>query len=91
MPGIDNETLSAYKGRVVSMDDEGMQAVRPFLAQKKIEYPVVIGNDRLAKLYNLTSMPMTLLIDRHGKIAVSHTGIVGKNDFESHIQNLLKQ
>jgi peroxiredoxin len=74
----------------VSMDDKGMKIVAPFLVQKKIEYPVVIGNDALAKQYNLTSMPMTLLIDRDGKIAVSHTGIVDKDNFESHIRTLLR-
>jgi cytochrome c biogenesis protein CcmG/thiol:disulfide interchange protein DsbE len=73
----------------VSMDDKGMKVVKPFLAEKKIEYPVVIGNDQLANQYNLTQMPMTLLIDRDGKIAVSHTGIVDKENFESHIKALL--
>ena len=83
----------------VSMDEEGWKVVRPFLARKvdaetggniAMEYPVVIGNDKLAKEYNLTSMPMTLLIDREGRIALSHTGVVNKDDFESHILQLLK-
>jgi peroxiredoxin len=83
----------------VSMDEEGWKAVRPFLARKidtetggniAMEYPVVIGNDNLAKEYNLTSMPMTLLIDREGRIALAHTGVVNKADFESHILQLLK-
>jgi hypothetical protein len=34
-------------------------------------------------------MPVTLLIDRAGKIALSHTGIVDKDNFESHIRTLL--
>jgi peroxiredoxin len=74
----------------VSMDNEGMKIVKPFLAQKKIEYPVVIGNDGLAKQYDLTSMPMTLLIGRDGKVAISHAGIVDKDNFEGHIQTLLR-
>ncbi len=74
----------------VSMDEQGMKIVKPFLAQKRIDYPVVIGNDKLAARYNLTAMPMTLLIDRDGKIALSHTGLVDKADFENHIQQLLK-
>jgi cytochrome c biogenesis protein CcmG/thiol:disulfide interchange protein DsbE len=74
----------------VSMDEEGMKIVKPFLAQKGIDYPVVIGSEKLANQYNLTAMPMTLLIDREGKIALSHTGLVDKADFESHIQQLLK-
>jgi peroxiredoxin len=82
----------------VSMDEDGWKAVRPFLARKRdgetggntaMEYPVVIGNDELAKQYNLTSMPMTLLIDREGKIALSHTGVVNKDDFQGHILQLL--
>jgi cytochrome c biogenesis protein CcmG/thiol:disulfide interchange protein DsbE len=74
----------------VSMDDEGMKVVKPFLAARKINYPVVIGNDALGKQFNLESMPLTLLIDRDGRIAVSHAGIVDKEDFESHIRELLR-
>ena len=74
----------------VSMDEEGMRIVKPFLPLKKIEYPVVIGNEALAKQYNLTSMPLTLLIDRNGKIAVAHTGVVDKDGFENHIRSLLR-
>jgi peroxiredoxin len=83
----------------VSMDEDGWKAVKPFLARTRdpetggntaMKYPVVIGNDTLAKEYNLTSMPMTLLIDREGKIALSHTGVVNKEDFEGHIRELLR-
>jgi cytochrome c biogenesis protein CcmG/thiol:disulfide interchange protein DsbE len=83
----------------VSMDDEGWKVVRPFLAKKRdaetggiiaMEYPIVIGNDSLGHSFDLTSMPMTLLIDRDGKIAVSHTGVVDKDNFEANIRELLK-
>jgi peroxiredoxin len=75
----------------VSMDDQGMAVVKPFLAQKDIEYPVVIGSGALAKRYNLESMPLTLLIDREGRIAVSHAGVVDKVSFEDHIKKLLSE
>jgi peroxiredoxin len=83
----------------VSMDDEGWKVVRPFLAKKRddetggniaMQYPVVIGNQQLANSYKLTSMPMTLLIDKEGRIALSHTGVVNKSDFESDILQLLR-
>ena len=83
----------------VSLDEDGWKTVKPFLALDKdpetgghtaMKYPVVIGSDRLAKQYNLTSMPMTLLIDRNARIAVSHTGMVVKDDWESKIRSLLK-
>ncbi|MBV9037665.1 MAG: TlpA family protein disulfide reductase [Acidobacteriaceae bacterium] len=73
----------------VAMDDEGMKVVDPFVKQKGIDYTIVIGNDVLAKKYNLTAMPLTLLIDRSGRIAVSHAGVVNRVDFENAIQQLL--
>jgi len=74
----------------VSMDEKGMAIVKPFLAQRKIEYPVVIGNDGLANQYNMTSMPLTLLIDRDGRVALSHAGVVDKDNFESNVRTLLR-
>ncbi len=83
----------------VSMDDDGWKSVRPFLALEKdpetgghtaMKYPVVIGSESLGKQYGLTNMPMTLLIDREGRIAVSRTGMVDKDDWESKIRVLLK-
>jgi hypothetical protein len=54
--------------------------------------PVVIGNQDLANRYGgLTSLPMTLLIDRNGKIAESHAGMVDKDAFESKIKALLHE
>ena len=73
----------------VAMDDEGMKVVGPFIKQKGIDYTIVMGNDVLAKKYNLTGMPLTLLIDRSGRIAVSHAGVVNRDAFDSAIQQLL--
>jgi peroxiredoxin len=73
----------------VSMDDDGWKAVKPFVAEKGLNYPVVIGNDGLAKSYGLTAMPMTFLIDRKGKIAATSVGIVDKAACEREITQLL--
>src|ERR1700676_1372015 len=35
----------------VSMDDEGWEVVKPFLADLNVNYRVVIGNDATAQLY----------------------------------------
>jgi len=74
----------------VSLDEEGMKVVKPFLEKRHIDYPVVIGSDALGQEFGLQSMPLTLLIDRNGKIAVAHAGIVDKGNFESHIRELLE-
>jgi len=62
-----------------------------FSSSTKLNYPVVIGSQEVAELYGgITSMPMTLLIDRDGKIADSHVGLVDKAAFEGEIQALLQ-
>jgi peroxiredoxin len=75
----------------VSMDDDGWKSVRPFLREHQLNYPVAIGNQDLAKMYGVDSMPVTLLIDREGKIADSHSGVVNKDGFEREIQTLLQE
>lgn len=76
----------------VSMDDDGWKSVKPFLEEHKLNYPVVIANQDLANRYGgLPSLPMTLLIDRNGKIAESHAGMVDKDAFENKIKALLHE
>lgn len=72
----------------VAMDDT-WQAVKPFVKEKKMNYPVVLGNKGIATQYGLTSMPKTLLIDRDGRIAWSFTGIVNRDRFENELKSLL--
>jgi len=89
------ETKYAKKGLAtfgVSMDDDGWKSVKPFLQEHKINYPIVIGTQDIANEYGgLPSLPMTLLIDRSGKVAESHPGMVNKEEFENKIKQLLEQ
>jgi peroxiredoxin len=75
----------------VSMDDDGWKSVKPFLQENKLNYPVVTGNQDLAKEYGVDSMPVTLLVDRDGRIADSHSGVVNKDAFEQEIRMLLRE
>lgn len=73
----------------VSMDADGWKSVTPFVEEKKMNYTVVVGNDALGKKYGLTNMPLTLLIDRDGKIADAQAGVVDRVAWEREIQGLL--
>ncbi len=75
----------------VSMDADGWKSVKPFLAEHKLNYPVVIGNDDLGQQFELVNMPLTLLIGRNGNIAESHAGVVDKERFEAKIRSLLQE
>src|SRR5205809_6837930 len=41
----------------VAMDEAGWEKVTPYLRQKPIAYPIVVGDADLAKTYNVTSLP----------------------------------
>lgn len=75
----------------VSMDEEGWQAVKPYIAERKINYRILLGDDSVAQLYGgLDALPTTFLIDRDGKFAFTpHIGLTSKNEFLSEIQTLL--
>ena len=75
----------------VSLDDDGWKSVKPFLQEHKINYPIVIGNWDMGKHFGFNAMPATLLIDRDGRIADVHVGMVDKDAFESEIRILLKE
>ena len=75
----------------VSMDDEGWEIVKPFLADLRVNYRVVIGNDATAQLYGgVDALPTTFLIDRGGKIAAVHVGLASRKDLEDGVEQLLE-
>jgi thiol-disulfide isomerase/thioredoxin len=86
---------TTYKGQGftvigVSMDDDGWKVVKPYIASAKMNYPVVIGNDKMADSYGgVDAMPTTLLIDKNGNIAATHTGLIGKDDYRKEILELM--
>ena len=74
----------------VSMDDDGWKAITPFVSEKKINYRVVLGDDKTGDLYGgVEALPTTFVIDRDGRIASVHVGLTGKKDFEDAIEKLL--
>ncbi len=75
----------------VSMDEDGWKAITPFVARKKMNYRVVLGDDKTGDLYGgLEALPTTFVIDRNGRIAAVHVGLADKKDFEDAIETLLQ-
>lgn len=75
----------------LDMYAEVPDAVRSFADSDKMLYPVAIGSDAIGALYHLSEMPLTVLIDRNGRIAVSHPGVVDPRVFEADIKTLLAE
>ena len=75
-----------------SLDDDGWKSVKPYLREHKINYRIVLGTSESAKQFGVDQgMPVTLLIDRMGRIADLHLGMVDKAAFEHEIRILLSE
>ena len=75
----------------VAMDDEGWKKVEPYLKEHPISYTVVAGNFDAAGPYGITALPVTVLIDRAGRVAARHVGVVDRKAFEGELKQLLAE
>ncbi len=74
----------------VSLDEEGWNVVKPYVEERKIAYRMVIGSEEVSTLYGgIDSLPTTFMIDKEGKIAAVHTGLVSKATYQKEIEDLL--
>ncbi|MGI8962475.1 MAG: peroxiredoxin family protein [Bryobacteraceae bacterium] len=74
----------------ISMDDDGWAAIKPYAAEHKMNYRVLLGNDSVSQLYGgVDALPTSFVIDRDGKIDSVHVGLAGKDEYLNEIQSLL--
>jgi peroxiredoxin len=75
----------------VSMDDDGWTSVKPYIAEHKVNYRVLLGNDSVSQMYGgLDALPTTFILDRDGRIAFPpHVGLINKSEYVEEVQSLL--
>ena len=73
----------------VAMDDDGFKTIEPYLKTHPIPYTVVAGNLDAVAPYGISALPVTVLIDRKGRVAARHVGVVDKKTFEAELKQLL--
>ena len=64
----------------VSVDAEGAEIVAPFAAQHAIEYPVLLGSERLARDYGVPGFPALAVVDGGGQISELHVGVMTSSE-----------
>jgi len=72
--------------------DDTVDKLKPYAAQYKINYPVLVGNGRedVQDAFGpLWGIPVSVIIGRDGRIAKKHSGIGTKEQFEQEIKALL--
>ncbi len=74
----------------VSMDD-GSEPVASFLRKHPVNYPVVMGDEKLGLAYGgVLGLPVTYLIDRNGVIRARYQGISKLDAMEGEVKRLLE-
>ena len=77
----------------VNVDDDTKNAVE-LAAKLGLKFPVSLDNDKkVSRLYDLSAMPSTVLIDREGKVRFVHRGYKDgyENTYDQQIRGLLKE
>lgn len=77
----------------VNIDEDSRNAAG-IAAQLGVKFPVLLDADkRVSKLYDLSAMPSTVLIDRDGKVRFVHRGYRSgtEAEYERQIRALLKE
>lgn len=76
----------------VSLDnDEG--ALRQYSKQMKIPYPVLIGNNDIAKTYQVSGIPKTIFLDKKGEVRKTQVGFAPELEaqFDQFVDQLLNE
>jgi len=76
----------------VAMDQAGWRSLTPFLAQYKVNYPVLLGDVKIARLYRVRQvLPKTFFLDRKGRIVAVHNAILSPTSLDRIIRVLLSE
>ena len=96
MPHL-NRLYEKYKGSGfvllgVNVDDDARNATE-LAAKLGLRFPVLLDTDKtVSKLYDLATMPSTVLIDRDGKVRYVHRGYLNgyEDTYEKQVREMLK-
>jgi thiol-disulfide isomerase/thioredoxin len=72
----------------LSMDSDA-SAIKEFVAELQIPYPIGFSDDGLEDAFQLFGLPTTIVIARDGRVCRRNIGLVPKATFETQIRKLL--
>jgi peroxiredoxin len=76
----------------ISLDQE-KDKLPPFVKENKITYPILYGDQQVAKAYDVQGIPTFVIFDKKGKIAFREVGFSEENidSLQKKVTELLKQ
>jgi len=83
--------LNGFQVIGISMDDDA-KPVREFAQQFGLNYPVAVGDDKLAESYGgVLGLPISFIIDREGRIYAKRIGAADAAVFDNEVIDLLRK
>ncbi len=73
----------------VSMDEEGLARVQPFLKKHPMEYTVALGAESLNEPYKLEQLPVTLIFDRSGRQVKRFEGFTSEKELRGAVEKAI--
>ena len=74
----------------ISLDEEGPEKVKKYVAEHKVNYKIVMGDEKTAEAFGgVIGLPTSFVVDREGKFYSMHRGLVGKDVVEEELLQLL--
>jgi len=84
-----------YQGKGVEVAgislDENLAAVREFVAEYHISYPILLPSNAANLTTTIESIPVSLLHDRQGRVAKRYVGAVSEATFKRDVEQLLAE
>mgnify|MGYP006289350905 CR=1 FL=1 len=76
----------------VSLDDQGFEAVRPYAEEMGINYPLVVGGDRLTQKYGgVRALPTSFVVGPEGTVQYARPGFLPEAELRRQLKPLLKR
>ena len=74
-----------------ALDDNGRQALVPYLSAHPVPWKVLLSDSEDARLYQVYELPKKVLVDRRGVIAKTYIGPVPPQALERDVRQLISQ
>lgn len=74
----------------VALDDSGKEAISKFAQETGVNYPILLGTDKVGDAYQVQGLPTTYYLGRDGRIVGRTFGLVSHREIEKNIEAALK-
>jgi len=77
----------------VGLDQGGASVIAPFVEANSVTYTILVGDQTISQQYRVSGIPMTLMIDRDGRVASKDVGFAPtmEGEMRARVEELLSR